>query len=633
MSRRATTHSSGGARWRRSGRGRRLRNGQTLVIFALSFTVLLGLAGLTVDVARAYDLYARMQRAAEAGALAGVLYMPAYYDTVRPNDVDSAVSRASKETVMDGFGTVFSPTFNACVPGAAVSICPVTGRSDDLQVTVTQTLDLVLLSGVGVQPVTLSATASAEYLPPAQIGARLNYFGDQVECYNSIGNPDPTQTHSCTVGNSSALQSFLGIFNGPDELKEQGDPFVYCEEGPSYTQPDGPNPSFTAYNGDVTNHPQYTDSILNHCGQPTGTEPGNPDQQPEGFDGEVTKNTSYPSGFNYLLNIPQGIGDGTLWVYNPTFIPSNSTVFDHFNGCSANYFSGPSNTGIHGFNCSLYDAPPFYYNITYSLYNVVSPFDRTTDTLVDSPITYPPYDDMPGDLSQHGCSSGQVYDPYWGGSATTNSYNPPLDAPSGCFNLTTGNAGSPSPYELNAPAPCWQYWCALYTSLPAGTYRLAIEATGLTSATSFYSSGLTSGYGPHAYALKLCPDSANFPISCSDGATANSPGLQLAAWNNMDVYFQSGLTTNPPDPADPSTTCTTQANPGTPYTCLDVACLPTSYAGRTLSVQFFDPGDGSGDIFVGVAQAGGGTADVTYPGLASTYISTVDGDTVVHAEV
>jgi len=134
------------------------------------------------------------------------------------------------------------------------------------------------------------------------------------------------------------------------------------------------------------------------------------------------------------------------------------------------------------------------------------------------------------------------------------------------------------------------------------------------------------------YALKLCPDSATTtPISCSEDSTANSPGLQLAAWNNMDVSFTHGLTTNPPNPADPSTTCTTQASPGTPYTCLDVACLPTSYAGRTLSVQIYDPGDGSGDIYVGVAQAGGGTADVTYPGLPNTYMSTIDGDTVVHA--
>src|SRR5215469_14044334 len=107
--------------------GRRLQRGQTLVIFALSFTVLLGMAGLVIDVARAYDLYARMQRAAEAGALAGVLYMPAYYNTVRPGDVDSAVSRASKEVVMNGFGSVLAPTASACVPGAPVSICVVPG--------------------------------------------------------------------------------------------------------------------------------------------------------------------------------------------------------------------------------------------------------------------------------------------------------------------------------------------------------------------------------------------------------------------------------------------------------------------------------------------------------------------------
>ena len=133
------------------------------------------------------------------------------------------------------------------------------------------------------------------------------------------------------------------------------------------------------------------------------------------------------------------------------------------------------------------------------------------------------------------------------------------------------------------------------------------------------------------YALKLCPDSAITPIGCSDEATGNTPGLQLAAWNNMDVYFSATPQLSTPNPSDPSTTCTTQASPTTPYTCLDVACLPTSYAGRTLSVQLFDPGDGYGDIYVGIAQAGVGTADVSYPGLPATYITTIDGDTVVHA--
>jgi Putative Flp pilus-assembly TadE/G-like len=663
MSRRATTHSidsAGEARWRRSGRGRRRLRGQTLIIFALSFTVLLGLAGLTIDVARAYDLYARMQRAAEAGALAGVLYMPANYDSPRSTDLESAVSRASEEVVMDGFGMALSATDTTACGNLPVSICPITGRSDDLQVTVTQTLDLVLLSGVGVQPVTLTASASAEYLPPAQIGARLNYFGDQVECYNDPNNPDITNTSACPIPSSGELQTFLGVFNGPDELKEQGDPFVYCEEGPAYASPDGSNGNIPVYNGDRTNHPQHPGglgSILNYCGQPSPTEPGNPDQQPAGFSGQMTTGTNYPSGFNFLLNVPTGIvGGAALWVYNPSFIPSNNgnhnpqNIFDHFNNSGCTYFIGPFGTGIQNFCASgLYDAPPFYYNITYSLYNVSSVFDRSTDTPANysttTPTTnfttYPPYDAEPGDLSAHGCSgSTQVYDPYWEGGATPNSYNIGIDGSNGCFALTTGSAGTASPYEQNAPAPCWQAWCPIFVSLPAGTYRLAIEGTGLTSSggigTTTYTSGLTSGYGPHMYALKLCPESSlagpnPTPISCSDDATSNPPGLQLAAWNNMDVYFQSGLSLNQPNAADPSTTCVPSgAIIGTAYTCLDLACIPTSYAGRTLSVQIYDPGDGSNnsDIFVGVAEAGGGTTDVTYPGLTSVML---DGDSVVQA--
>src|SRR5262249_17529452 len=78
-------------------RSRRQR-GQSLIIFALALTVLLGLAGLAVDATRAYDLYARMQRAAEAGALAGDLYMPTFYSTPRSvADPNSAISRASQE--------------------------------------------------------------------------------------------------------------------------------------------------------------------------------------------------------------------------------------------------------------------------------------------------------------------------------------------------------------------------------------------------------------------------------------------------------------------------------------------------------------------------------------------------------
>jgi hypothetical protein len=616
----------------RSGAKRPRRNtqrGQTLVIFALSFTVLLGLAGLAIDATRAYDLYARMQRAAEAGALAGVLYMPAYYNTIRPGDIDSAVSRASKEVVKDGFGAVLSPTASACSSTLEVSICAVTGKSDDILVSIHETLDLVLLSGLGVQPVNLTATAQAEYLPPLQIGSRLNYFGDQVECYNSTTNPDPTQTHSCAPGTSGTLQSFVAVMDGPGEVKEHGDAYVYCEEGSSYsTTPDGSTNAFTAYNGLRTNHPTYAaGSIATHCGPPNpGVTPGNPDQQPPGYTGEATKNTAHPGAYNYYINVPTAVGNTSIWVYNPSYIPgSTGGTFDHFNTGSSNYFIGPNGTGIASFNGS-FDAPPFYFDMTYSLYQVASFFDRTSDTLVGSPLVYPPYDGISADVSAHGCSSGtQVYDPLWNGGGSQNSYSPPIVSGAGCLTLSTTTPGTG--YSANDPAPCWRQWCAIFANLSPGTYRLAIEATGLVSHTSTYSSNLQSGYGGHVYALKVCPASAVSPISCSDGG---NPGIQLSSWNNMAVYFSANVGTLPPNPADPSTTCITQATPGTAYTCLDLVCIPTAYAGRSLTVQFFDPGDGGGDIYVGLAEAGVGTTNVTYPAVPAGNIISIDGDTLVH---
>src|SRR6185312_12918113 len=96
--------------------------GQTLIIFAMTFSVLIGMLGLAIDTVRIYNLYAEMQRAAEAGALAGVIYMPNYYATALPYAPgDSAVCRAMQETVKNGFGATCSPEPAAPTAGQA---CP-----------------------------------------------------------------------------------------------------------------------------------------------------------------------------------------------------------------------------------------------------------------------------------------------------------------------------------------------------------------------------------------------------------------------------------------------------------------------------------------------------------------------------
>lgn len=632
------------ARQRRTRRARR-QAGQTLIIFALTFTVLLGLAGLAVDVARAYDLYAHMLRAAEAGALAAVEYMPNYYNTPYAGDSQSAISRASIEVIKNGFGgpTALASTLPAnyfsCPNAPAtfeVVVCPVTGKQDDLQVTVNETFNVILLSGLGVAPVRLSATAQANYLPPIQLGARLNYFGDEVEC-SATNPPDPTNTTSCPYNSgSNHLQGFLAAFNGPGELKENGDPMVYCEEGPSETASaadlDGSSYGIPIYDGSSTNHKQWSTTrsvIAQHCGQPVpGGNPGNPDYQPPGYDGPATHNTVHPGGYNYAVTVPAGITEGSIWVFNPSFIAGSGLDYVRTEPSMLD----PNGNGIASTNGHL-DAPPFYYNTTYTLYAVTATYDRSSDvaqpmTLVpgSTSLTFPAYDGYSNDVSLHGCSGSSVaYDPFWQGNSTQNSYFNSGSVPAGgCVDLSLNQAPA---WRTNTPPPCFMQWCELTTHLGPGTYRLVIEATGIVSNTTAYTSTTTDGTGTSLYALKICPTSAiATPVSCGNGAVGSNPGVSLYGWNNMDISVESPLQALTPSSSNPATACA-QTN-GTPYTCIDLACIPTSYAGRLVILRIFDLGDGSGDLYAGVVAPAGSTASVVYEPWAP--LSTQDGDSVVH---
>src|SRR6266850_773929 len=76
--------------------------GQTLVITALVMTILLGLAGLALDVGW-YELnLMRMQRAADAAALAGVVFLPGDPSGA----IDAAIAEATKNGYANGTGGV-----------------------------------------------------------------------------------------------------------------------------------------------------------------------------------------------------------------------------------------------------------------------------------------------------------------------------------------------------------------------------------------------------------------------------------------------------------------------------------------------------------------------------------------------
>lgn len=622
--------------------------------------MLLGMAGLVIDVGRAYDLYARMQRAAEAGALAGVLYMPLYYNAARtPGDGLSAVARATAEIYKDGFGTGTStvPAGNPCptpVTSTEIAVCQVATAPSDLEVTITEHLDVTLLGGLGVAPVTLTASAQAEYLPPVQIGSRENYFGDQVEC--SPDGTTSTTVSACSLfdGGKNHLQYFLATMNGPADLKESGDPYVDCEEGPSYLTPPATDPASApaTYNGYGTNHPQQTGvsngttGIARYCGQPNpGVIPGNPDYQPSGYDGPMTAGTTHDGGYNYAINVSPAISSASLWIFNPYYMPQDSSSsVDHFqdNGAS-NFYQGPKEEGIGtAFDGQHHDAPLFFFNTTYTLYKVTNLYDRSSDAKVWSK-TYQPFDDTSSDLAKHNCPAGTVYDPYWDGAQTPNTYFNAGAIPGVGGPGNDGGCDQPPSCEQPQTDPItgqnalnWNLWCNTGYTLTQGLYRLVVEVTGLLAHTTAYNATLQDGYGQHAYALKLCNGTPASAVGCDNGAGGagqyTNSNLTIFGWNNIDITVQQKLGNTAADPNKPQNSCVTNTN--YLYACVDLGCIPSVYAGRTVTAQLYDPGDGGGDLYLGLVAPPGSGSDVTIsPPSYVTALSgaTYDGDTVVQS--
>ena len=75
----------------------RSHRGQVLIIFSGIFVVLLLVSALVIDLAWLWNNSLRIQRTADAAALAGVVYLP--------NDVPSAKNASWKEATRNGYQT------------------------------------------------------------------------------------------------------------------------------------------------------------------------------------------------------------------------------------------------------------------------------------------------------------------------------------------------------------------------------------------------------------------------------------------------------------------------------------------------------------------------------------------------
>jgi Flp pilus assembly protein TadG len=573
-----TTRRSDQRARRRTPRQRRMQRGQTLIVFALSVTVLLGLAGLAIDVMRAYDQYAHEERAAEAGALAGVIYMPNFYDTpATAIDNNCAQSRALLEVQKNGFGTTSTgtcSTTNDCdaktgVPVTEVAVCRATNISGTaLQVTISEPITIFLLSFVNVQNFNVSTTAGADYLD-------VNVLGS---------NPGPGDTNIWGDGGTNNPKYFNPTIDGPAEFKEMGDPFVYCEDGVSTVT----SPNFAFYSPLAVPLTRNLNNVITQAGFTTNHLPyplplcgaSQPDQQPPGFTGEATRGTVHPGAYNFAIT---GQQNDTIWIYNAPFAPNDpqsscngSQTLDAYmqdNSCSIFY----TTYGPLLFDGSHFDDPRFGFNVTYSLYEAQSNFTRLADKLITTQ-QFNPMDQIKADLSVHSCNTGESYLMTDHSTYTKNSTGQGFSFRAGCYTpaAPTGCPSTPNAYNSNVNAEPAPYTWVCIGSLPAtDTYRLAVEASpynpnGNNNSCPDY----TCGWGRHTYAIADC--AASWAGPPSNGVCTG--GGKISGWNNFDLYLNF-----------PSATKNNIYVP--------IANIPRTYAGRTVELRLFNPGPthGNGD--------------------------------------
>jgi hypothetical protein len=152
----------------KAGIDERAQHGAAVVIVAVSMVVLLGFAAFSVDFGWLYLNGIRIQHGADAAALAGVVYEPGDQTTAYLE----ARNSASENGYNDGAaGTTVTPIDYSDDPSAV-------DNQYQLRVTVEDSVDTFFMKIFGIDTISMSRTAVAEYVLPLPMGSDLPYFGE-----------------------------------------------------------------------------------------------------------------------------------------------------------------------------------------------------------------------------------------------------------------------------------------------------------------------------------------------------------------------------------------------------------------------------------------------------------------------
>ena len=201
--------------------------GYVAVITAmLASAVLIGMAAVGVDTSRWYWEVERVQKAADAAALAGVTYMP--------NDLASARTTA-----------IASATKNGYPNSGDTSVTVVQGdKPSELKVTISSRIENTFGGFLGVHNATIVRSAVADYTAPAPMGSPCNTFGNEPPSQAApAAQPAGSALPTTPFPNCSTQPNFWGAIEGPTTDKLEGDRYMtkVCAGSSTYNCSGGTN--------------------------------------------------------------------------------------------------------------------------------------------------------------------------------------------------------------------------------------------------------------------------------------------------------------------------------------------------------------------------------------------------------
>jgi hypothetical protein len=235
---------------------KRRGRGQVLALFAISVVVLTGMVAIVIDISWFWSNSLKVQRAADAAALAGVIHLPG-----TPN---TAYSTARAEAVKNGYrdgsgGTVVNPTQDA-------------RNARRLNVTISTPVETFFAKIFGINQVTVTQTGRAEYALPVPMGSPQSYLGIFSLTYRDTDG----QWRTDNVGRSGGSAG-------------QGSGSALASQG-------------------------FWAAVITRGGQRQNGDAYSPQNN------GGSANASYdPAGYDYTIILPTGTTNGRVLLFDPTF--------------------------------------------------------------------------------------------------------------------------------------------------------------------------------------------------------------------------------------------------------------------------------------------------------------------------